>query len=65
MRACSLVCIIGVMILLINQFYRGLNWEQLFIGGFVAVAIWTDCEGWLRYQFRHKKRSEHINGRKA
>ncbi|WP_371371859.1 hypothetical protein [Sporomusa aerivorans] len=56
MRACSLVCIIIVIFLLINQFYSGLNWEQLFIGGFVAVAIWTDCGRWLRYKLRHRNR---------
>ncbi len=55
MRACSLVCIIGIVFLLIDQFYSGLSWERLFIGGFVAVAIWTDCEGWLRYKLRHRK----------
>lgn len=50
MRACSFVCIIGTLCLLLNQFYRGLDWEQLFIAGFVVVAIWTDCERWLRYK---------------
>ncbi len=55
MRACSLVCIIGIVFLLIDQFYSGLSWERLFIGGFVAVAIWTDCEVWLRYKLRHRK----------
>jgi len=53
--ACSLVCTISIVFLLINQFYRGLNWEQLFIGGFVVVAIWTDCERWLRHKFRQRK----------
>ncbi|VBB09084.1 Hypothetical protein LUCI_4370 [Lucifera butyrica] len=55
MRACTLVCIIGVGFLLIDQFYDGLNLGHLFIGGFVAVAIWTDCERWFRYKIRHKK----------
>lgn len=55
MRACSLVCIVGIVFLLINQFYRGLNLEQLFIGGFVLVAIWTDCECWVRYKLRRRK----------
>jgi hypothetical protein len=54
MRACSLVCIIGIIFLLINQFYSGLNWAQLFIGGFVAVAVWTDCGRWVRYKLRHR-----------
>ena len=54
MRACSLVCIIGLIFLLINQFYRGIDWGQLFIGGFVAVAIWTDCERWLRFKLKHR-----------
>lgn len=48
MRACSFVCIIGVIFLFIDQFYSGLNWGRLFIGGFVITAIWTDCERWLR-----------------
>lgn len=52
MRACSFVCIIGVVFLIIDQFYSGLSWERLFIGGFVMVAIWTDCERWLRLQVR-------------
>ena len=56
MRACSLVCAIGVVFLLINQFYRGLDWGQVFIGGLVLVALWTDCEPWLRYRFRRWKR---------
>lgn len=55
MRACSLVCIIGIVFLFIDQFYSGLSWERLFIGGFVAVAVWTDCEGWLRYRLRRKR----------
>lgn len=55
MRACSLVCSIGLLFLLINQFYSGIDWGQLFIGGFVAVAIWTDCERWFCYKFRRKK----------
>lgn len=55
MRACSFICIIGLVLLLINQFYTGLNWGQLFIGGFVAVAIWTDCQRWFRYKLRHRK----------
>lgn len=42
MRAYSLVCIVGIVFLLINQFYRGLNLEQLFIGGFVLVACHMD-----------------------
>ena len=54
MRACSLVCVIGIIFLLINQFYSGLNWAQLFIGGFVAVAVWTDCSRWVRYKLRHR-----------
>lgn len=37
MRACSFVCIIGVVFLFIDQFYSGLNWERLFIGGFVIT----------------------------
>ena len=55
MRACSFVCIYGVILLIIDQFYRGLNWGNLFIGGFVIVAIWTDCESWLRYKVRKIK----------
>ncbi|MBP2637893.1 MAG: hypothetical protein H6Q72_3800 [Firmicutes bacterium] len=51
----SLVCSIGLLFLFINQFYRGIDWGQLFIGGFVIVAIWTDCERWFRYKFRRKK----------
>ena len=55
MRACSFVCIIFIVFLCIDQFYSGLNWERLFIGGFVIVAIWTDCERWLRYKIRHRR----------
>ncbi len=55
MRACSLVCLIGVGFLLINQFYSGLKWEQVILGGAVLVAVWTDCERWLRYRLRHWK----------
>jgi hypothetical protein len=55
MRACSFVCLISVIFLIIDQFYRGLNWEKLFIGGFIAVAVWTDCERWLCYKLRRRK----------
>ncbi|WP_170233087.1 hypothetical protein [Sporomusa termitida] len=48
MRACSSVCIIIVVFILIDQCYSGLNWERLFIGGFIGTAIWTDCSRWLR-----------------
>ena len=55
MRACSLVCLISVIFLIIDQFYSGLRWERLFIGGLVGVAIWTDCSRWLCYKFRKSK----------
>ncbi|HWR39760.1 MAG TPA: hypothetical protein VN611_09680 [Patescibacteria group bacterium] len=55
MRACSWVCTIGIVCLLINQFYRGVDWAQLIIGGIVAVAVWTDSERWRRYQLRRRK----------
>lgn len=32
MRACSLVCMISVIFLIIDQFYSELRWERLFIG---------------------------------
>lgn len=57
MRACSLICIFGLVFLLVNQFYRGIHWEQLIFSGFVAIAIWTDCEPWLRYKLRRRKHS--------
>ena len=53
MRACTLVCSLGVVFLLINQFYRGLDWAQLIFTGLVVVAILTDSERWLKYQLRH------------
>lgn len=56
MRACSFVCIVGIVFLIIDQFYSGLNWGRLFIGGFVIVAIWTDCERWLCYKLRKVER---------
>lgn len=59
MGACSFVCISGVVFLIIDQFYSGLNWGNLFIGGFVVVAIWTDCERWLRYKLRKIKSHSH------
>jgi hypothetical protein len=52
MRACSFV-----LFLIIDQFYSGLNWDRLFIGGLVIVAIWTDCERWLLYKLKAKSRS--------
>ena len=55
MRACSFVCTIIVIFLGIDQFYSGLNWWRLFIGGFMMIAVWTDCERWLRYKIRHKR----------
>jgi hypothetical protein len=57
MRACSFVCLIGVVFLIIDQFYSGLRWERLFIGGFVVVAIWTDCNRWFYYKL---KKSKHV-----
>lgn len=56
-RACSFVCSVAVVFLGIDQFYSGFNWGRLFIGGFVVVAIWTDCECWLRYKIRHRRHS--------
>lgn len=53
MRACTLICSLGVVFLLINQFYRGLDWAQVIFAGFVIVAILTDSERWLKYQLRH------------
>lgn len=55
MRACSLVCSIGVIFLVISQFYYHLDWGQLLIGGIVVVAIWTDCERWFRYKLRRRR----------
>lgn len=55
MRACSFICIIGIALLIVDQFYHGLNWGRLFIGGFIMVAIWTDCSRWLRYKLRRRK----------
>lgn len=43
MRACSFVCIIICIFIIIDQFYRGLDYGKLFIGGFILVAVWTDC----------------------
>ena len=59
MRVCTVVCMIEILLLLINQFYRGPDWGQLFIAGFVVVAIATDCEGWLRYRLRRRKQRSH------
>jgi len=46
---------IGIVFLVIDQFYSGLNWERLFIGGFVVTAIWTDCHRWLHYKIRRRR----------
>jgi len=43
MRACVFVCIIFCILIIIDQFYRGLDYGKLFMGGFVVMAIWTDC----------------------
>ena len=56
MRACSVICVIGIISLMIDEFCNGLNWEKLFIGGFVVVAIWTDFEPWLLYKLRKTKK---------
>lgn len=55
MRACSFVCTIIVLFMIIDQFYSGLNYERLFICGVIAIAIWTDCERWFRYKIKRKK----------
>lgn len=63
MRACSFVCIIFVLLLGVDQFYSGLNWERLFIGGFVVVALWTDFERWIRMKLRQRKQAEQAHSR--
>ncbi|WP_346353003.1 hypothetical protein [Azotosporobacter soli] len=55
MRACSWLCFIGVLFTIVDQFYSGINWMRLFLGGLAAVAVWTDCERWLQYKLRKKK----------
>lgn len=55
MRACSFLCIVCVLFLIIDQFYSGLNWVGLFLIGLIIVAIWTDYERWLRYRIRKSK----------
>lgn len=52
MRACSFICCIVVVFIIINQFYSGLNYKQLSIGSFVLIAIWIDSKHWLRYKLR-------------
>lgn len=52
MRACSFVCLVFCALLITDQFYRGLNLTRLFLGGFVAVAFWTDNSRWLIRRYR-------------
>lgn len=59
MRACSFVCTIIVLFMIIDQFYSGLNYERLFICGVITIAIWTDCERWFRYKIKRKKHYLH------
>jgi len=54
MRACSFVCIIIFIIIIIDQFYRGLDYGKLFMGGFILVAIWTDCSKWFLRKYKKK-----------
>ena len=54
MRACSFVCIIICIIIIIDQFYRGLDYGKLFMGGFILVAIWTDCSKLLLRKIKKK-----------
>jgi len=52
MRACSFVCIIICILIIIDQFYRGLDYGKLFMGGFIAVAIWTDNGKWFIRKYK-------------
>lgn len=54
MRACGFVCLVFVIFLLIDQFYTGLDYFRLFIGGLVAVALWTDLEPYVRRRWRRR-----------
>lgn len=47
MRACSFVCLVFCVLLIIDQFYRGFDLVELAMGGLVAVAFWTDNSRWL------------------
>lgn len=50
MRASSFICIVGVLFTVVDQFYSGINLMRLFLAGFVAVVVLTECERWLRYK---------------
>jgi len=56
MRACSFVCIIICLLIIIDQFYRGLDYGKLFMGGFIVVAIWTDCSKLFLRKYKNKFR---------
>lgn len=61
MRACSFVCLVFCALLIIDQFYRGFDGGKLFLGGFVAVAFWTDNSRWLVKLYRKTFMHEHKN----
>ena len=54
MRSCSLLCIIVVIFLGIDQFYSGINYWRLFIGGFFAIAVWTDCGPFFKRYYKRR-----------
>lgn len=61
MRACYFLCIIVVLFLIVDQFYNGLNYWRLFIGGIFAIALWTDCKPLiLRYWRRKNMKKDEI-----
>jgi len=52
MRPCCFICIIICILIIIDQFYRGLDYGKLFMGGFILVAIWTDSSKWMLRKYK-------------
>ena len=65
MRACSLLCMIVVVFLGIDQFYSGLNYWRLFIGGFFAIAVWTDCSPLFKRYYKRKAKGTCVTAKKC
>lgn len=54
MRASAFICLVGVFLTLVDQFYSGIDWMKLFLAGLVMVVVVTECKRWFRYKLKHR-----------
>ena len=54
MRASAFICLVGVFLTLVDQFYSGIDWMKLFLAGLVMVVVVTECKRWFRYKLKYR-----------